>query len=439
MMKEVRYKLDDFRKILGNATMAYMTINPDIDCKNVVKSIFELLEENFDNIKRANEIDIKNNNGFKIELNLFQQLKNNILKLDDLYRKVIYMNKLDSNYIEGKQTDNLGTISLIYDGNTYCLLDVVLKAILTHNSIIICSDSNYMNATNELIVILIKRILDAYKIDKNLIQILYTSRFGELLSNSVSINKVIVIGDKRLQENIKNISKIETICFGYDNYDIYIEDETNIELIYKILNNNSNVDVYVKSGISIEMDNVIEVLDIDEAIAQINYNTSGYSSSIFTNNPQNGAQFLREVNTKNVSVNSSPLIEGLIDLDINLLICTKKMIYPSPLSNNLKNNRIEFPTLKGLIKDNIIEENDEELRKLQKENLNLQQNNKKIEEVASEKIKQKDEEIKNLQKQLEESQKMAKKYINIFKNSFLSRLFGKLTKKEIEKDIKLLH
>ena len=419
--------------------MAYMTINPDIDCKNVVKSIFELLEENFDNIKRANEIDIKNNNGFKIELNLFQQLKNNILKLDDLYRKVIYMNKLDSNYIEGKQTDNLGTISLIYDGNTYCLLDVVLKAILTHNSIIICSDSNYMNATNELIVILIKRILDAYKIDKNLIQILYTSRFGELLSNSVSINKVIVIGDKRLQENIKNISKIETICFGYDNYDIYIEDETNIELIYKILNNNSNVDVYVKSGISIEMDNVIEVLDIDEAIAQINYNTSGYSSSIFTNNPQNGAQFLREVNTKNVSVNSSPLIEGLIDLDINLLICTKKMIYPSPLSNNLKNNRIEFPTLKGLIKDNIIEENDEELRKLQKENLNLQQNNKKIEEVASEKIKQKDEEIKNLQKQLEESQKMAKKYINIFKNSFLSRLFGKLTKKEIEKDIKLLH
>lgn len=439
MMKEVRYKLDDFRKILGNAKMAYMTINPDIDCKNVVKSIFELLEENFDNIKRANEIDIKNNNGFKIELNLFQQLKNNILKLDDLYRKVIYMNKLDSNYIEGKQTDNLGTISLIYDGNTYCLLDVVLKAILTHNSIIICSDSNYMNATNELIVILIKRILDAYKIDKNLIQILYTSRFGELLSNSVSINKVIVIGDKRLQENIKNISKIETICFGYDNYDIYIEDETNIELIHKILNNNSNVDVYVKSGISIEMDNVIEVLDIDEAIAQINYNTSGYSSSIFTNNPQNGAQFLREVNTKNVSVNSSPLIEGLIDLDINLLICTKKMIYPSPLSNNLKNNRIEFPTLKGLIKDNIIEENDEELRKLQKENLNLQQNNKKIEEVASEKIKQKDEEIKNLQKQLEESQKMAKKYINIFKNSFLSRLFGKLTKKEIEKDIKLLH
>ena len=419
--------------------MAYMTINPDIDCKNVVKSIFELLEENFDNIKRANEIDIKNNNGFKIELNLFQQLKNNILKLDDLYRKVIYMNKLDSNYIEGKQTDNLGTISLIYDGNTYCLLDVVLKAILTHNSIIICSDSNYMNATNELIVILIKRILDAYKIDKNLIQILYTSRFGELLSNSVSINKVIVIGDKRLQENIKNISKIETICFGYDNYDIYIEDETNIELIHKILNNNSNVDVYVKSGISIEMDNVIEVLDIDEAIAQINYNTSGYSSSIFTNNPQNGAQFLREVKTKNISVNSSPLIKETFDLDINLLICTKKMIYPSPLSNNLKNNRIEFPTLKSLIEDNYNKDNDEELKKLQKENINLQQNNKKIEEAALDKIKQKDEEIENLQKQLEESQKMAKKYINILKNSFLSRLFGKLTKKDIEKDIKLLH
>lgn len=431
--------MNDFREILGNATMAYMTINPKIDCKDVVKSILDLIEENFDNIKRANEIDINNNNGFKIELQLFQQLKNRILKLDDLYRKVIYMNQIDSNFIEGKQTDNLGTISLIYDGNTYCLLDIVLKAILTHNSIIICSDSNYMQATNELIVILIQRILDAYKIDKNLIQILYTSRFEELLSNSVSINKVIAIGDKRLQENIKNISKIETICFGYDNYDIYVEDETNIELINKILNNYPKVDIYVKSGIPIQMDNAIEVLDIDEAIAQINYNTAGYSSSIFTNNPQNGAQFLREVKTKNISVNSSPLIKETFDLDINLLICTKKMIYPSPLSNNLKNNRIEFPTLKSLIEDNYNKDNNEELKKLQKENINLQQNNKKIEEAALDKIKQKDEEIENLQKQLEESQKMAKKYINILKNSFLSRLFGKLTKKDIEKDIKLLH
>ena len=40
-------------------------------------------------------------------------------------------------------------------------------------NIIVTSEADYMKATNELIVILIQRILKAYNIDKNLVQILY--------------------------------------------------------------------------------------------------------------------------------------------------------------------------------------------------------------------------------------------------------------------------
>ena len=146
--------MDNIREILGNATMAYTNMDANIDGKNVAKNIFELLDESKENIEKANKIDVKNDNGFKINFDMFQKLKKEINNIEDIYRKVISMNKNENNYIVGKQSDNLGTICLVYDGNTYCLLELVLKAILTHNSIIITSESDYMKATNELIVIL---------------------------------------------------------------------------------------------------------------------------------------------------------------------------------------------------------------------------------------------------------------------------------------------
>ena len=200
--------MDNIREILGNATMAYTNMDANIDGKKVAQNIFELLDENKESIEKANKIDVKNNNGFKINFSMFQKLNNEINAIENVYRKVISMNKNGNNYLEGKQTDNLGTICLVYDGNTYCLLELVLKAILTHNSIIITSESDYMKATNELIRILVQRILEAYKIDKNLVQILYTSRIEELLSNCTSINKVIAIGNRNFQNKIRKVPRV---------------------------------------------------------------------------------------------------------------------------------------------------------------------------------------------------------------------------------------
>ncbi len=340
--------MDNIREILGNATMAYTNMEANIDGKKIAQNIFELLEESKDSIEKANKIDVKNNNGFKLNFDMFQKIKNEINNIEDAYRKVIYMKKNENNYLEGKQTDNLGTICLVYNGNTYCMLELVLKAILTHNSIIITSESDYMKATNELIVILIQRILEAYNIDKNLVQILYTSRIEELLSNSTSINKVIAIGNKSFQDRIKKESKVEVISKGYNYFDLYIEDLTNLTFIKKIVKEEENIDIYVKSGLKVPFEDYIEVEDIDEAIAQINFNTSGYSSSIFTDNNQNASVFLREVKTNNVSVNSSPLIENIVDVDVNLLLIKKNMFYPNPLAEGTGKNKFEFPTVKKL-------------------------------------------------------------------------------------------
>lgn len=417
--------MNNIREILGNAIMAHTNMDFNIDGMEVVKNIFELLEENKENIDKANKIDVKNHNGFKLNFSMLQKLNNKIKDIKDTYRNVVYMNQNENNYLEGKQTDKLGTICIVYDGNTYYLLEFVLKGIITHNSIIITSESDYMKATNELIIILIKRILEAYGIDKNLVQIIYTSRIEELLSNSTSINKVFAIGNKSLQDKIKKVSKVEVICKGYNNFDIYIEDLTNITLIQKIINENENIDIYVRNDLSVPFENYIGVEDFEEAIGQINFNTSGYSSSIFTNNYQNASIFLREIKADNISVNSSPLIEGIIDIDINLFLIRKNMFYPSPLADRTENNKFKFPTMKA-----ILEKNKE--KEIQKEN--CEQLRKKLKTQ----LEQKDLEINDLKRQLSESQNLANKYINVFKKSFFSRLFSGLSKKDIENDNKLI-
>lgn len=427
--------MDNIREILGNATMAYTNMDVNIDGKKVAKNIFELLDESRENIKKANRIDVKNDNGFNISFDMFQKLNNEINSIEDVYRKVIYMNKNENNYLEGKQTDNLGTICLVYDGNTYCLLELVIKAILTHNSLIIVSESNYMKATNELIVLLIQRILEAYNIDKKLIQILYTSKIEELLSNNTSINKVFAIGNKSFQNRIKKVSKIEVICKGYNYFDIYIEDLTNLSFIKKIINENANIDIYVRHDLNVPFEEYIEVEDIDEAIGQINFNTSGYSSSIFTNNNQNASMFLREVKTDNVSVNSSPLINKIIDIDINLLLSRKNMLYPNPLNEK---NKIEFSTARAILEKNKKSKEYTIIEKMKKENSKIIENSEKMQKQAKIQLALKETEVNDLKRQLCESQSLAYKYMNILKKSFFSRLFSGLKKEDIEKDTKLL-
>ena len=409
--------MDNIREILGNATMAYTNMDANIDGKKVVQNIFELLDENKEGLEKANKIDIKYNNGFKLNFDMFQKLNNEINAIEDVYRKVISMNQNENNYLEGKQTDNLGTICLIYDGNTYCLLELVLKAILTHNSIIITSESDYMKATNELIVILIQRILKAYNIDKDLVQILYTSRIEELLSNSTSINKVFAIGNKGFQDRIKKASKVEIISKGYNYFDLYIEDLTNLTFIKKIVKEEENIDIYVKDGLEVPFEDYIEV---------------------FTDNNQNASVFLREIKADNVSVNSSPLIENIVDVDINLLLARKNMFYPNPLAEGTGKNKFEFPTVKAILEKNKNKAEQAMIEEIQKENSKLKTNSEQLQKQAKMQLDQKEMEVNDLKRQLYESQSLANKYMNIFRKSFFSRLFSGLRKEDIENDTKLL-
>ena len=82
--------MDNIREILGNAIMAHTNMDFNIDGMEVVKNIFELLEENKENIDKANKIDVKNHNGFKLNFSMLQKLNNKIKNIKKIRSSKVY-------------------------------------------------------------------------------------------------------------------------------------------------------------------------------------------------------------------------------------------------------------------------------------------------------------------------------------------------------------
>ena len=148
------------------------------------------------------------------------------------------------------------------------------------------------------------------------------------------LSKIIVIGDKELQDKVISNSKIEVTISGYGNYDLYIENVLDIDLLRKILSiKNAKFNIYIHKNISDEIikqlniEDYTEIENVEECIRDININSAKFGSSIFTNNGENANKFLKLVKSKNVFVNASPNLEGKLDITEEDMLYTKQIMY----------------------------------------------------------------------------------------------------------------
>ena len=88
----------------------------------------------------------------------------------------------------------------------------------------------------------------------------------------------------------------------------------------------NNINKIISNALQVYKDILSE--NIKTIIAQINYNGSRYSSAIFTTSSENASKFIKEVKSKIVTVNTSPTIERIIDIEQKDLINEKTIIYP---------------------------------------------------------------------------------------------------------------
>ena len=318
---------NNINKIITNS----LEVNKDILSKNIKAIIIQIknaLEINKEAIKAANSIDKKNNNGFILDFNIIKNIFSNLEKENLFYGDVTLSQKdEEKNILYGTQIMDIGNVVVITDGNPYTIIEMIIRNIMAGNTTIF-SNNGFMFGTNQLLIQIIQSVLEQFNISKYLVQICVSENFDEVLSNFANIDLVVCIGNHSFQNMILNKSKNRTIVSGYENFDLYIEDVSHIEFLNKIVNTGLNIQLYINSDTNLDHSSAIMVNDIDEAIAQINYNGSNYSSSIFTTSKENASKFIKEVKSKIVTINTSPTIERIIDIKQNDLINKKIIIYP---------------------------------------------------------------------------------------------------------------
>ena len=318
---------NNINKIISNA----LQVNKDILSKNtkpIITQIKKALESNKEAIVQANNIDKKNNNGFIIDFNIINNIFSNLEKENVFYGDVTLSQKdEEKKIVYGTQVMDCGNVVVITDGNPYTIIEMVIRNIMAGNTTIF-SNNGFMFGTNQLLIQIIQSILEQFNISKYLVQIYVSENFDEVLSNFANIDLVVCIGNHSLQNMILNKSKNRTIASGYENFDLYIEDTSHIDFLNKIVNTGLNIQLYINSDTKLDHSSAIIVNDVDEAIAQINYNGSKYSSAIFTTSTENASKFVKEVKSKIVTINTSPTIERIIDIKQTDLINEKTIIYP---------------------------------------------------------------------------------------------------------------
>ena len=320
-------KENDINKIINNALLVDKK-NLFDNIKPILKNIKISIKDNQDILLQANKIDTKNNNAFQLSFDIIDNIFKRVEKENIFYKDVTLLQKDDNKkIIYGKQIMDYGNVVIITDGNPYLSLEMILRNIMAGNTIILVNNG-FMYGTNNLIVNIVQSILENYKVSKNLIQLFITDDYKEVLNNYANIDLVVCIGNHELQRLIIRESKNKVITSGYENFDLYIEDTKYLDFLNKIINTGLNVNLYINKDTNLDYDTAIIVSDIDEAIAQINYNGSRYSSAIFTSSNFNASKFIREVKSSIVTVNTSPTIERICDIKQLDLVYEKTIIYP---------------------------------------------------------------------------------------------------------------
>lgn len=322
------------------STMNSINLNRNIDIRLLIKEYQNKINETFNILLEANKVDLKNDNGFIPNLNTINNIFNLVLNEKYSYGDTILSTRNeDLNITYGKLISNIGTVCTIFDGNMYTLLEIILRNLLSNNSTIF-SYSGYMYGTNTYLLELLKEILSKNNLDKNLVNQYITEDYKQLLSNYTSIDLVICIGPKELQNTIVELSKNKTIVSGYENYEIYIDSLDHISFLEHIMSQDYKITLYAKESLGILNEDIFIVSDEDEAISMINNTGSNYSTSVFTDNPAIASKFLQEIKSKQVLVNTSPTIEHFLDIKQSDLYTEKTIIYP--VSNKVDGNSTQI-------------------------------------------------------------------------------------------------
>lgn len=295
----------------------------------IIDAYLDAINLNKELINRTISIDISENNGMPIEYktisNIFRKVKQESIR----YGKILTQEKdTKDGLVYAKTVYDKGLVVAITDGNSYLTIELILRNLIAGNSFLLVNNG-CMQGTNTFLIEIFKTILEKYDVPKDLVNIILTENYEEVLNYYSSINLVLAIGDTSLQQKVLSLTKNQIIISSYLHYNIYVEDIKHLDFINKILNTYYDITLYVKENIKHSFKNAIPVLDISEAIVLINASGNLYSASIFTSDDTAARTFIKDIHAKKVMLNASPLLESFLDIKEEQLVDIKEIYSPS--------------------------------------------------------------------------------------------------------------
>lgn len=192
--------------------------------------------------------------------------------------------------------DGLGSIAAVTDDRSDVSLYLILKALKTHNNLVLFVNDKVHEVTKKLIEIVNKICKeDSYNtyIDyheyKDFKEIYDYSDYFETIVFVSNIDKYFEYTDKVKDKNI--------IYSSYGTMSLYLDDKN---LKDELL----SMDEYVFNN-NIDLDLIKEV-SVEEAVDRINKNIDNYAAVIFTKDTKRAYYFVENVKAKQVFVNRNP-------------------------------------------------------------------------------------------------------------------------------------
>lgn len=194
-------------------------------------------------------------------------------------------------------------ITVIYNGNPYITLKLLLKGIISNNNLVLISE-NIMNNLNKQII----DIMNKYIISLNLQLFIKWYPDGDI-SNVSKLeeitNKILFLGDKRIYRKLKKHVQMPIIYNGYGSIIIYTDDEDFFdEQIYEIK------DYAISNNISVVLYND----EISEDIEYINKDGINYICIILSNDIDKVEMFKKMVKSNYILHNDTKIKDFILEL-----------------------------------------------------------------------------------------------------------------------------
>lgn len=211
--------------------------------------------------------------------------------------------------------EGLGSIAAITNDVSDCSVYLILKALKTHNKLVLFAEDKVHKVTKKIIEIVnnvckeenYNTYIDYYEY-KDFKEVYdFADKFETFIFIN-NIDKYFKFTDKVKDKNV--------IYSSYGTMSLYLDDKN-------LKNELLKMDEYVFNN-NVELD-LIKEIDVKEAVERINKNIDNYAAVIFTKDTKKAYYFIENVKAKQVFVNRNPDKDYVFEIDDKCLTYLKRI------------------------------------------------------------------------------------------------------------------